>query len=70
VKGGVSVIVNGEEMKLKDGISIEEMLNKLSIDPHKVVVEVDFEIINKNEFLTKKLSSDSKVEIIRFVGGG
>lgn len=64
------MIINGEEMNLEDGISIVEMLDKLGIDPQKVVVEVDLEIINKTEFSIKKLSSDSKVEIIRFVGGG
>ena len=69
-KGGVGMIINGEIINLADGISIMEMLGSLSIDPEKVVVEVNLEIINRNNFDTKKLNSDSKVEIIRFVGGG
>lgn len=64
------MIVNGKEMNFTDGITALELLNKLEIDPNKVVVEVDLEIIDKNEYGEKKLSSDSKVEIIRFVGGG
>lgn len=64
------MVINGEVMDLKNGISINGMLESLGIDPEKVVVEVDLEIINRNEFSIKKLSSDSKIEIIRFVGGG
>lgn len=64
------MVINGEVMDLKNGISINEILESLGIDPEKVVVEVDLEIVDRNEFSVKKLSSDSKIEIIRFVGGG
>ncbi|MBS4538593.1 sulfur carrier protein ThiS [Clostridium sp. D2Q-11] len=64
------MIVNGKEMELANGITILDLLDKLEIEPDKVVVEVDLEIIDKSEYNNKKLSSNSKVEIIRFVGGG
>lgn len=64
------MIVNGKEMSFKDGITIEELLNELKIEAYKVVVEVDLNIIDKEEYATTKLTSDSKVELIRFVGGG
>jgi sulfur carrier protein len=57
-------------MNFEDGITVREMLEKLELDIQKVVVEVDLKIINKDEFSTKKLRTESKVEIIRFVGGG
>lgn len=64
------MIVNGKEMSFKDGITIEELLNELKIEAYKVVAEVDLNIIDKEEYATTKLTSDSKVELIRFVGGG
>lgn len=64
------MIINGKEMSFKDGITIEELLNELKIEAYKVVVEVDLNIIDKEEYGTTKLTSDSKVELIRFVGGG
>ncbi|MBC2581837.1 sulfur carrier protein ThiS [Clostridium sp. DJ247] len=64
------MIINGEAINFKGGITITEMLEELKLDSNKVVVEVDLEIINKDEFSVKILSTDSKVEIIRFVGGG
>ena len=64
------MIVNGKEMSFKDGITIEELLNELKIEAYKVVAEVDLNIIDREEYATAKLTSDSKVELIRFVGGG
>lgn len=64
------MIINGESMNFEDGVTVCEMLERLGLDSQKVVVEVDLEIINKDEFSTKKLRAESKVEIIRFVGGG
>lgn len=64
------MIVNGKEMSFKQGITVIELLNEINIDKDKVVVEVDMEIIDKNEYSKKKLCTASKVEVIRFVGGG
>lgn len=64
------MIINGEEKDFEIGITIEDLLKKLNIDAERIVIEVDLEIIPKDEFKTKKLGSESKVELIRFVGGG
>ena len=64
------MIINGEIINLAEGISIIEMLGSLGIDPEKVVVEVNLEIVDRDQFDIKNLNSASKVEIIRFVGGG
>lgn len=64
------MIINGKNMEFKNEITVFEMLESLRLDPQKVVVEVDLEIINKDEFMSRKLSTESRVEIIRFVGGG
>lgn len=64
------MIVNGKKMDFKQGITVTELLNEIKVDRDKVVVEVDLEIIDRNEYSQKKLSTASKVEVIRFVGGG
>lgn len=64
------MIINGEVMNIKEGTTVSELLKVLNLDCQKIVVEVDLEILNKDEFTSRKLTSESKVEIIRFVGGG
>jgi sulfur carrier protein len=49
---------------------VENLLEQLNIEPDRVVVEVDMDIIARDQYSIKKLDSSSKVEIIRFVGGG
>ncbi|KEI01301.1 sulfur carrier protein ThiS [Clostridium botulinum] len=64
------MIVNGEKMSFEYDMTVEELLNKLKLNSSKVVVEVDMDIIPKQQYSIKKMSSNSKVEIIQFVGGG
>lgn len=64
------MIINGEEMEFKEGLTVAKLLDNLGLNHKNVVVEVDMNIIYREEFETKELNSTSKVEIIRFVGGG
>lgn len=64
------MIINGEERDFKDGITIDEMLIELDINKDNVVVEVNFEIVSKEEFIDRVLNKGDKVEIVAFVGGG
>lgn len=64
------MLVNGEELEVEGAITVEELLKKLKLKNDKVVVEVDFEIVDKAAYDKKTLNTSSKVEIIRFVGGG
>ncbi|GKU23259.1 sulfur carrier protein ThiS [Clostridium folliculivorans] len=64
------MILNGEKKEFKATITVAELLDELKINSDKVVVEVDRVILDKNEYAVKKLSSESEVELIRFVGGG
>ncbi len=62
--------VNGKEMNLDDGITIDELLSKIKINKDRVVVEVDGEIVLKDEFSSFKLKENNTIEVVSFVGGG
>lgn len=64
------MIINGKDMNFKEGVTIEELLEKLDLDMDKVVVEVNLEIIAKEKYYEFVLDEEDKVEIISFVGGG
>jgi len=64
------VILNGKRVDYEVDITVEELLASLKLEQGTVVIEVDQNIIYKDEYSTKKLSSESKVEVIRFMGGG
>ena len=64
------MILNGKRVDYEVDITVEELLASLKLEQGTVVIEVDQNIIYKDEYSIKKLSSESKVEVIRFMGGG
>lgn len=63
------MIINGEKYDYKD-ITVEEMIKRLNLDKDKIVVEVNLNIIPKEEFNTTTLREEDKIEIVAFIGGG
>ncbi|NLK94884.1 MAG: sulfur carrier protein ThiS [Clostridiales bacterium] len=64
------MIVNGKIIAFQEGMTIEDLLIILNLNSNKVVVELDKEIILKEDFSKTFLKESSKLEIISFVGGG
>lgn len=62
--------VNGKEMNLKDGITIDELLSEIKFNKERVVVEVDGVIVSKDDFKFFKLTENNTIEVVSFVGGG
>ncbi|WP_432662966.1 sulfur carrier protein ThiS [Wukongibacter baidiensis] len=63
------MIVNGKEMNF-ESLTILKLLENLSLDMNKVVVEVNLEIVSKEDYSEYLLNKEDKIEIISFVGGG
>jgi sulfur carrier protein len=65
----MKVKVNGSEMVVK-AKTIAELLQELEINPQRVVVEVNLEIIKRDRFSEYKIKDGDSIEIVNFVGGG
>lgn len=65
----MKVNINGEMREL-DGQSVLQLLESLSIDPRKVAVERNLEILPKGEYGSTQLADGDSIEIVHFVGGG
>ncbi|MEJ5227900.1 sulfur carrier protein ThiS [Thermodesulfovibrio sp.] len=63
------VKVNGTEMEVR-AETLMELLEELSINPQRVAVEVNLEIVRKDRFSEYKLKEGDSIEIVNFVGGG
>ncbi len=66
----ISVIINGKSDNIQEGTSLLTLLENLDIDPGRVAVEHNMEIVNKNDFNDTVLKENDTLEIITFVGGG
>ncbi len=67
----MKLVVNGEEMNFPETLSIKELLKKRDIkSPQMVSVELNDEIISRNDFDTTRLKDNDKVDFLFFMGGG
>ena len=62
--------LNGKNIDLSEDIKIEKLLKKYDLDPKKVVVEVNMEIVDDEAYSTYLLKNQDVIEVISFVGGG
>jgi len=63
------VLLNGKEMNFETNVSILKLLQQLKLDADKIVVEVNMEIVPREDY-SRLLTGGDEVEIISFVGGG
>ena len=62
--------VNGELRGVNDGTTVAGLLRELDIRVDRVAVELNLEILSKDEFGTKYLHEGDRIEILSFIGGG
>jgi thiazole synthase len=62
--------VNGEPRRISPGASIAELVTNLDLDPRKVAVERNGEIVPRSNLGDILLGDNDVLEIVHFVGGG
>ena len=67
----MKLVVNGEDGTFSDGLTVSELLIEKEVKmPQMVSVEINGEILKRNEFEEKTLEEGDKVEFLYFMGGG
>jgi thiamine biosynthesis protein ThiS len=66
----VQITLNGERFELDQPLSVTALLARLEIDPRRVAVEHNLEIIKRQRFPDVVVNEGDTVEIVNFVGGG
>lgn len=66
----IEVVVNGNARTVPEGANVTDLLRFLEIDPARVAVELDREIVRKPAWESTTVREGSKIEIVWFVGGG
>jgi sulfur carrier protein len=70
VETHIAIRVNGEERRVPDSLSITAMLAELGLDPRKVAVERNLEIVPRAFLGEVQVADGDAFEIVHFVGGG
>jgi len=70
VTESLSVQVNGEPRRVSTGASIADMLRELGLDPERLAVERNLEIVPRSTLDAVTVADGDAFEIVHFVGGG
>ena len=62
--------INGEERSFENGLDLAGLVGALGLDPRKVAVERNLEIVPRSTYARVVLSDGDRLEIVQFVGGG
>ena len=66
----MEIVVNGETRTAPEGVDLRTLLERLEIEPSRVAVELNREIVSKALWNTTTIRSGDRLEIVQFVGGG
>jgi sulfur carrier protein len=66
----IHVQVNGETKQLPSGTSVRALLDHLGLNPGRVAIEYNLEILPKTKWDATQVVTGDRLEIVQFVGGG
>ncbi|MBI4355726.1 MAG: sulfur carrier protein ThiS [Candidatus Omnitrophica bacterium] len=66
----MKVQVNGDQLDVPEGMTMEQLLASRNVNPGIVVVEHNLTILKRDQLAAVILKGGDQVEIVRLVGGG
>ena len=66
----IRITVNGEERQVAGGLSLLELLGVLGLEPARLAVELNREIVRRDAWADTRVEDGARLEIVQFVGGG
>jgi thiamine biosynthesis protein thiS len=72
LQGGIIMkcIINGDLFTFDQNQSIQEVLHSLELDPKRVIVELNKELIKQDKYEEYTVREDDRLELLEIVGGG
>lgn len=64
------VTLNGEPRDLRDGLTVAELVNELGLRVRRIAVEINLDILARDDYEQRALRDGDVVEIVQFIGGG
>lgn len=66
----MTITINGEIKELESEVNLSRLLELFSLPSQRVAVELNREVVRKNDWDITIVKDDDRIEIVHFVGGG
>jgi thiamine biosynthesis protein ThiS len=66
----MNVSINGEGRSFDSVLTLSALVDSLGMKPDRVAVELNREIVPRDQWTSTQLAEGDQLEIVHFVGGG
>jgi len=66
----VKLVINGDDREFSGPLSLFALIEQLGMKPDRVAVELNRDIVAREQWSTTTLKDGDRLEIVHFVGGG
>lgn len=66
----MKITLNGKPHELEAALSLTALVEKYHLDPAKVAIEKNREIIPFSQYPTTHIADGDTIELVQFIGGG
>ena len=70
IDGTISIRINGEHRRVREGLTLAELASELGFTPEKGAVERNLEVVPRSTLADVRVEDGDELEIVHFVGGG
>ncbi len=66
----ISITVNGEPVDIESEMSVEQLLDTVDVPPNYLAVEVNANVVAREQYSQTIVHDGDQVEVVTLVGGG
>jgi sulfur carrier protein len=65
-----TIVLNGEKKEIESGVTLDRLLDLFSLPRQRVAIELNKQVIRRQDWENTSVSDSDTIEVIHFVGGG
>lgn len=66
----IQITVNGKRVEIESPMTVEQLLDIVDVPPNYLAVEVNADVVPREQYSTHLVGPDDEVEVVTLVGGG
>lgn len=66
----IALTLNGKPSNTTAGLTVQDFLRTLDLEPATVVVELNRTILRRDDYVNTEVHDGDTIELVHFVGGG
>jgi sulfur carrier protein len=66
----IHITVNGKGVEIESAMTIEQLLDTVDVPPNYLAVELNADVVPREEYGNTTVKSGDDVEVVTLVGGG